>query len=41
MLKFSIGVLAIVVFASGCSTTIAKDTTLGLKGPKAEVSRKF
>ncbi len=26
---------------SGCSTMIDKDTKLSLKGPKAEVSRRF
>ncbi len=34
-------VLFVAVALCGCSTMIDKDTKLSLKGPKAEVSRKF
>ncbi len=40
ILKITCALLAAAILG-GCSTTIDKDTKLSLKGPKAELSRKF
>ena len=34
-------IVMLAAFLCGCSTMIAKDTKLSLKGPKAEVKRVF
>lgn len=40
VLKLTCAALVVLVLC-GCSTMIDKDTKLALKGPKAELSRKF